>query len=70
MLADAFDARPATEALLADSGEALADIAGLPLWQRLPAVVAGRVVTLDRLGYPGIPGRRRLVDDLTTLLTS
>jgi hypothetical protein len=31
------------------------------LWQRLPAVVAGRVVVVDRLGYPGTPGRIELV---------
>lgn len=47
---------------------ALADIAEDPLWSRLPGVADDRVVTLDRLGYPGIAGRRRLVDDLARLL--
>jgi iron complex transport system substrate-binding protein len=43
---------------------AVAAIAADPLWAGLPAVTAGRVVNIDRLGYFGIPGRIRLVDDL------
>jgi iron complex transport system substrate-binding protein len=39
-----------------------------PLWQSLPAVAAGRVHVLDRLGYPGVAGRTRLVSDLVTSL--
>ncbi len=50
--------------LVAGEPEALDDIADDPLWSELPAVVGGNVVTIDRLGYPGIAGRRRLVDDL------
>jgi ABC-type Fe3+-hydroxamate transport system substrate-binding protein len=38
------------------------------LWRTLPAVEADRVAELDRLGYPGIEGRIRLVDDLTAAL--
>lgn len=40
-----------------------------PLWQTLPAVAAGRVHVVDRLGYPGVAGRIRLVADLVDLLT-
>lgn len=43
---------------------ALRDIASDPSWSGLPAVAAGKVVQLDRLGYPGVAGRRRLVEDL------
>lgn len=41
-----------------------------PLWAQLPAVEAGNVITVDRLGYPGIAGRIRLVDDLVAELGS
>lgn len=46
----------------------LAEIESDPLWQRLPAVEAGEVIELDRLGYPGTPGRINLVEDLVELL--
>ncbi len=39
-----------------------------PLWQTLPVVAAGRVHVTDRLGYPGVAGRIRLVGDLVELL--
>ena len=48
--------------------DALDEIAGDPVWSQLPAVVTGNVITIDRLGYPGTPGRRRLVDDLVAQL--
>lgn len=48
--------------------EALADVEGDALWKALPAVRSGRVVTVDRLGYPGIAGRIRLVGDLVEQL--
>ncbi|MEM7272067.1 MAG: ABC transporter substrate-binding protein [Actinomycetota bacterium] len=35
-----------------------------PLWQSIPAVDAGNVVVLDRIGYQGVEGRIRLIDDL------
>jgi iron complex transport system substrate-binding protein len=38
------------------------------LWQTLPAVEAGRVIEVDRLGYPGVPGQIRLFDDLGAAL--
>lgn len=47
---------------------ALVDIGRNPLWTGLPAVEADRVLTVDRLGYPGIAGRIRLVGDLVELL--
>jgi iron complex transport system substrate-binding protein len=49
---------------------AIAAMADDPLWADLPAVAADRVITVDRLGYPGITGRMRLVDDLVALLGS
>ncbi len=39
-----------------------------PLWQQLPAVASGDVVQLDRLGYSGIAGRIRFVEDLLAAL--
>ncbi len=50
--------------------EAVRDIAQDPLWSRLPAVAANRVITIDRLGYFGIAGRIRLVGDLVEALGS
>lgn len=52
-------------------GEDLAaeQVADDPLWTSLPAVAAGQVLELDRLGYPGIEGRIRLIDDLIDGLT-
>lgn len=41
-----------------------------PLWSELPAPAADRVHTLDRLGYPGVEGQVRLIDDLIELLGS
>jgi hypothetical protein len=42
-------------------------VAALPLWQQLPAVEAGDVTTLDRLGHPGFAGLIRLDDDLAQI---
>ncbi|MEQ8438467.1 MAG: ABC transporter substrate-binding protein [Ilumatobacter fluminis] len=44
--------------------ESVAEIEANPLWQTLPAVQADRVTVLDRIGYPGIAGEIRLIDDL------
>lgn len=49
---------------------AIATMADDPLWADLPAVAADRVITVDRLGYPGIAGRIRLVDELLGLIGS
>jgi ABC-type Fe3+-hydroxamate transport system substrate-binding protein len=54
--------------LVAGEPEALEAMADDPLWSALPAVASGKVVTIDRLGYPGIAGRRRVVDDLVARL--
>lgn len=54
--------------LVAGEPEALEAMAEDPLWSGLPAVASGNVVTVDRLGYPGIAGRRRLVDDVVARL--
>jgi iron complex transport system substrate-binding protein len=48
--------------------DAVASLQGDPLWQQIPAVAAGGVVELDRLGYPGVPGQLRLVADLAEVL--
>jgi iron complex transport system substrate-binding protein len=48
-----------------DSVDALTDD---PLWKQLPAVQAGRVTELDRLGYPGVEGKIRLYEDLADAL--
>jgi iron complex transport system substrate-binding protein len=48
--------------------DALAAMADSPLWAGLPAVRNDRVITVDRLGYPGIAGQTRLVEDLVQKL--
>lgn len=48
--------------------EAIAAMEANPLWAELPAVQSGEVITVDRLGYPGISGRIRLVDVLVDAL--
>lgn len=48
--------------------QALADVQASPLWQQLPAVAAGRVATLDRIGYPGLRGQQALLADLAAVL--
>lgn len=54
--------------LVEGESDAVDAIADTPLWPTLPAVAAGEVVTVDRLGYPGVEGRTRLATELTTLL--
>lgn len=39
-----------------------------PLWSELPGPAAGRVHQIDRLGYPGVEGHIRLIDDLIEIL--
>ncbi|MEM9562720.1 MAG: ABC transporter substrate-binding protein [Actinomycetota bacterium] len=46
----------------------LDELASNPLWQQLPAVASGQVVQLDRLGYSGVAGRIRFVEDLLAAL--
>ncbi|MEM9514185.1 MAG: ABC transporter substrate-binding protein [Actinomycetota bacterium] len=48
--------------------ESLANVSAQPLWQQLPAVAAGNVVTIDRLGYPGVEGRIRIINDVLSAL--
>lgn len=47
---------------------AIEEILSDPLWTDLPGPAAGRVHELNRLGYPGVEGRIRLVDDLIEIL--
>lgn len=44
--------------------ESLTSVSAQPLWQQLPAVSAGNVITIDRLGYPGVEGRIRIINDV------
>lgn len=46
--------------------ESVAEIRATPLWATLPAVVAGQVVVSDRLGYPGVEGEIRFIDEFST----
>jgi iron complex transport system substrate-binding protein len=48
--------------------EAVAAMAEDPLWTGLRAVSADQVVTVERLGYPGVAGRIRLVEELLARL--
>ncbi|MAT01943.1 MAG: hypothetical protein CL421_02630 [Acidimicrobiaceae bacterium] len=43
--------------------QSLIDIEKNLLWKNLPAVKSGKVLTIDRLGYPGVEGRIRLIKD-------
>lgn len=43
--------------------QSLIDIEKNSLWKNLPAVKSGKVLTIDRLGYPGVEGRIRLIRD-------
>lgn len=56
-----------TDSVVGES-DAVAEIEGGPLWATLPAVAADRVSVVDRLGYAGILGEIRLVDDLAAIL--
>ncbi|MEM8905333.1 MAG: hypothetical protein AAGF02_16650, partial [Actinomycetota bacterium] len=47
---------------------ALAELSADALWQGLPAVETGNVVTVDRLGHPGVEGRIALIDELVGAL--
>jgi ABC-type Fe3+-hydroxamate transport system substrate-binding protein len=51
-------------------GEAasLSEITSSETWKFIPAVASGRVHTIDRLGYPGTPGRIALVTQLLKTL--
>ncbi|MDW8403712.1 ABC transporter substrate-binding protein [Chloroflexus sp.] len=49
--------------------QAVVELQSNPLWQQLPAVQAQRVVTLDRIGYPGLRGQRALLADLQQALS-
>jgi iron complex transport system substrate-binding protein len=51
-----------------DEDAALASVQANDLWQTLPAVEAGRVEIIDRLGYPGVEGQTRLATEIPALL--
>lgn len=53
---------------VAGERDAIVDIAENPLWNQLPAVVAGDVVEFDRLGYPGVAGQIRFIDEIVQVL--
>jgi hypothetical protein len=48
----------------------LAAMGDSPLWARLPAIEAGDVQQIDRLGYPGVEGQTRRVVELTEVLSA
>jgi iron complex transport system substrate-binding protein len=48
--------------------DAVAQVAASPLWSSLPAVQAGRVVTIDQLAYPGAAGVGRFAMELSASL--
>ncbi|AHC14025.1 ABC transporter substrate-binding protein [Salinispira pacifica] len=48
--------------------EDLARLTEDPLWQTIPAVLNDRVIIMDRLGYPGFRGQRRLLAELVGIL--
>lgn len=48
--------------------ESVAEVSANPLWQQIPAVQAGNVTVLDRLGYPGFRGVNALLEDLVGAL--
>jgi hypothetical protein len=71
-LARAFDAEERAEALISELEiaveEARAALTAAASRSRWPPCTAGRVVVLDRLGYPGIEGRTRAARDLAGAL--
>lgn len=48
--------------------DSIDEIVTSPIFRQLPAATGGEVVELDRLGYPGVSGELRLIDDLVALL--
>jgi len=48
--------------------ESLRNVQNNSLWKNLPAVISGKVFTIDRLGYPGVEGRVRLISDLVGII--
>ena len=50
--------------------QAVEEIEASPLWSTLPAVRNDRVLTFDRLGYPGATGQIRFLDELADRLAA
>lgn len=50
--------------------DAVEEITANPLWTQLPAVQSDDVVVYDRLGYPGIEGQIRFLDEFGTQFAS
>ena len=48
--------------------ESLRNVQSNSLWKTLPAVSSGKVFTINRLGYPGVEGRIRLISDLVGVI--
>ena len=48
--------------------ESLRNIQSNSLWRNLPAVNSGKVFTINRLGYPGVEGRIRLISELVDVI--
>ncbi|MGA9275747.1 MAG: ABC transporter substrate-binding protein [Ilumatobacter sp.] len=56
-----------SDTIIGDS-EALETMENNPIWAQLPAVASGDVTVVDRLGYPGVVGEIRMIDDLLPVL--
>jgi iron complex transport system substrate-binding protein len=52
---------------VAGEQDAVDEIASHPLWSELPAVRAGDVTVVDRLGYPGASGQIRFLEEFAAL---
>lgn len=48
--------------------DSIAEVEANPLWTTLPAVQADQVVVFDRLGYPGLHGQIRFLDEFSALM--
>lgn len=53
---------------VAGEAEAIEEVTNQALWQQIPAVAAGDVSMIDRLGYAGVSGEFRLIDTLVDIL--
>jgi iron complex transport system substrate-binding protein len=53
---------------VAGEADSVAEIEANSIWQQLPAVQADQTVTFDRLGYPGLFGQIRFLDEFSALM--
>lgn len=53
---------------VAGEADSAAEIEANSIWQQLPAVQTDQTVTFDRLGYPGLTGQIRFLDEFSALM--